>query len=95
MPLSPEVSRLKLLGLAVEEALSEEKFDELFALLSERDACIAQMVANGQTLSPEETEVVRIQNEHLARRMRAAQSVVAQTARISVQAAKAAKAYRS
>lgn len=95
MPLSPEASRLQLLGFAVEEALADEKFDEMFALLGERDACISQMVAEGTSLSPEESEVIRSQNEHLARRLRAAQSVVAQTARINVQAAKAAKAYQS
>ena len=95
MPLSAEANKLYILGLAVEEALNEDKFEELFALLSERDRIIEEMTSSQRSLTSEESRQLQSQNEHLGRRLRAAQAHLAETARIGQQAVRAARAYRS
>lgn len=95
MPHSPAASKLRLIGMAVEEALNNEKFEELFALLSERQILIDNMIQDGLTLDPAEIADIQAQNDHLSRRMRAAQSDLANTARVGALTVKAVRAYKS
>ncbi len=87
------IGQMRLLNLAVEEAIAREDFDEICGLLARRDEVLAALEARGEPITSEQFRELVDTNDHLARRLRAAQSRLAEAARTQAQVAKVAKAY--
>lgn len=89
------VERLRLLSLALDEALSRDDLDEAFALLSSRDECIAAMQRDQVVIPPAELRELVALNDRLTVRLRASQSHVVDTLRTRAKASQVARAYSS
>lgn len=89
----PEAGRLRLLSLALDDALAREDLDEAFLLLNQREECIAAMQAAGVTLPADELKELVALNDRLTHRLRAGQSRMAEAAREQARAVQAVKAY--
>lgn len=95
MPPEANATRLRLLSLALDDALAREDLDEAFSLLAQREECINAMHQAGVTLPADELKELVALNERLAHRLRAGQSRMANTAREQAKAVQAVKAYSS
>lgn len=93
MPPKATVAHLRLLSLALDDALAREDLDEAFTLLDQREQCIAALKDDGITIETQELAELMALNERLARRLRAGQTRMAETARAQAKAVQAAKAY--
>lgn len=93
MPPEATVGHLRLLSLALDDALAREDLDEAFSLLDQREQCIAGLKAAGITMASQELAELVALNDRLARRLRAGQSRMAETAREQAKAVQAARAY--
>jgi arsenate reductase-like glutaredoxin family protein len=90
---SADLARLKLLSLAIDDAIGREEMEEVTTLLNERERAIRDLSAMGIAIPAEEIENLLRQNEHLARRLRAAQNQLANVGRANLQVARAFRAY--
>ncbi|MGV3613718.1 MAG: hypothetical protein ACO1SV_00165 [Fimbriimonas sp.] len=95
MPPEASIDRLRLLSLAIDDAISRDDLDETFALLERREQCIAELHGAGVSIAAEELRELVAMNDRLAIRLRAGQSRMADDARVTVKAVQAAKAYSS
>jgi hypothetical protein len=93
LPPSADVAQLRLLSLAVDDALARDDLDEAFALLDRRQECLAALDRAGVTLEGEELRELVALNDRLASRLRAGQGRLADAGRVQAQTARAVRAY--